>query len=441
MNDIASVIIETIFNMFSMFAGVWFVFSALEPKFGFKKSVAAFTIILSVFIVAVAISKAMFNANAVMNVKAAITLAVTILMTFAFTRSKLSRKIIVYLIFSGIGAISDCSCVIIVYIFTGKIATDFVQNSHEVTVYIIIGAIINTTLIYAANALWKKFVNGNTNQESNKKSIIIALEGETAVIFITIFIFSELFIDSPIIIILPLMILFVSTNVLLYIGFKEEKQRLIVNQQLEILNYQRELELDYYNKLKDNIDTIRKYRHDINNMLTVTEQLIKQPDTREKAEEFFESIKDKYNKSDLIYYCNNPILNTIIYENSEKAKSLGIDFSISAVFPADATIDDADLCALSANLIDNAFEAATATAEKKVSLNVWSECGFIFFKVQNSCDSSKVEMKNNKLKTTKVTGDHGLGTQIIDSIVEKYDGDILRTNESNVFTCVATVKI
>ena len=50
-------------------------------------------------------------------------------------------------------------------------------------------------------------------------------------------------------------------------------------------------------------------------------------------------------------------------------------------------------------------------------------------------------MKNNKLKTTKVTGDHGLGTQIIDSIVEKYDGDILRTNENNVFTCVATVKI
>ena len=328
MNDIVNLIIEAIFNWFSMFAGVWFVFSALEPKFGFKKSVAAFTIILSVFIVAVAISKAMFNANAVMNVKAAITLAVTILMTFAFTRSKLSRKIIVYLIFSGIGAISDCSCIIIVYIFTGKIATDFVQNSHEVTVYIIIGAIINTTLIYAANALWKKFVNGNTNQESNKKSIIIALEGETAVIFITIFIFSELFIDSPIIIILPLMILFVSTNILLYLSFKEEKQRLIVNQQLEILNYQRELELNYYNKLKDNIDTIRKYRHDINNMLTVTEQLIKQPDTREKAEEFFESIKDKYNKSDLIYYCNNPILNTIIYENFEKAKSLGIDFNL-----------------------------------------------------------------------------------------------------------------
>ena len=176
MNDIVNLIIEAIFNWFSMFAGVWFVFSALEPKFGFKKSVAAFTIILSVFIVAVAISKAMFNANAVMNVKAAITLAVTILMTFAFTRSKLSRKIIVYLIFSGIGAISDCSCIIIVYIFTGKIATDFVQNSHEVTVYIIIGAIINTTLIYAANALWKKFVNGNTNQESNKKALLLLLK-------------------------------------------------------------------------------------------------------------------------------------------------------------------------------------------------------------------------------------------------------------------------
>ena len=441
MNDIASVIIETIFNMFSMFAGVWFILSTLEPRFGFKKCMTAFTIILSMFSVAFSISKKIFDVEIVMNIKSITMLIVTIVIIFGFTRSKLSNKITIYLIFSTLGLLSDLVCVIIMHIATGKTAAELAQNSHELTVTAIIGTITHTVLIYLVEFLWRKIVVKNEKHDSNKKSIIVAIEGETTVSFVAVFILPELFADFPIAAAMPLVILGISTNILLYLSFKEEKQRLIVNQQLEILNYQRELELNYYNKLKDNIDTIRKYRHDINNMLTVTEQLIKQPDTREKAEEFFESIKDKYNKSDLIYYCNNPILNTIIYENSEKAKSLGIDFSISAVFPADATIDDADLCALSANLIDNAFEAATATAEKKVSLSVWSECGFIFFKVQNSCDSSKVEMKNNKLKTTKVTGNHGLGTQIIDSIVEKYDGDILRTNENNVFTCVATVKI
>ena len=441
MNDIASVIIETILASFSMFAGVWFIFSALEPKFGFKKSVTLFTTILSIFMVTLSIAKAIFDIPTVMAVKSFIMIGSTITIIFAFTRSKLSRKFVVYLIFSGLGVISDFSSVIIIYLATGKMIDDLVQNPHSLTISVIIGTIINTILIYIADVFWRRYVSNDVQKESNKKSIILAIEGETAVFFAADFIFPELVVNYPMLGVMPFMVLWVATNVMLYVSFKEEKQRLIVNQQLEILNYQRELELNYYNKLKDNIDTIRKYRHDINNMLTVTEQLIKQPDTREKAEEFFESIKDKYNKSDLIYYCNNPILNTIIYENSEKAKSLGIDFSISAVFPADATIDDADLCALSANLIDNAFEAAIATAEKKVSLNVWSECGFIFFKVQNSCDSSKVEMKNKKLKTTKVTGDHGLGTQIIDSIVEKYDGDILRTNESNVFTCVATVKI
>ena len=147
MNDIASVIIETIFNMFSMFAGVWFILSTLEPRFGFKKCMTAFTIILSMFSVAFSISKKIFDVEIVMNIKSITMLIVTIVIIFGFTRSKLSNKITIYLIFSTLGLLSDLVCVIIMHIATGKTAAELAQNSHELTVTAIIGTITHTVLI------------------------------------------------------------------------------------------------------------------------------------------------------------------------------------------------------------------------------------------------------------------------------------------------------
>lgn len=439
MIDVLNTVIEIIIYCFSMFVGIWFIFSALEPKFGFKKSILIFMPILSVFMIALSISKSLFDIDLVMNVKSIVIFVSTILITFVFTKSKISKKIIVYLIFTGLGIVADLLGVMAIYLVTGKAATDFAQNTHELTVSIIVSTIIDTILVYVAGMLWKKFVSKESLSSYNKKSIVIVLECEAVLFFSVVFLFPELFVEHSLVIVMVLVVFWVSMNVMLFIGFKEEKEKLLINQKLENLNYQRELELDYYSKLKENIDTIRKYRHDINNMLTVTEQLIKNPDTRKNAEELFEKIKNTYGRSNLYYYCDNPILNTIIYENSKKAEKTKIVFEIKTVFPAESNIDDADLCALAANLIDNAFEAAENTDERKVGLSIWSDSGYYFFKVQNSCKSLDINFEDNKMKTTKSHGDHGLGTQIIDDIAKKYNGNVLRTNESDEFVSVITL--
>lgn len=98
-----------------------------------------------------------------------------------------------------------------------------------------------------------------------------------------------------------------------------------------------------------------------------------------------------------------------------------IYFKINGSLKNDLEINEADLCSLISNMIDNAIQELRRndSLEKKVEFIVLEKGNSVLFGVRNAL------FKKKSLDTEKEDGiNHGLGLQIIKNIVEKYNGNI-----------------
>lgn len=100
-------------------------------------------------------------------------------------------------------------------------------------------------------------------------------------------------------------------------------------------------------------------------------------------------------------------------------------------------IDGMEMGSILFNLLDNAIEATRQNkkVEKKIICNINKEEGATEIFIKNSIDQS-VLWKNSDLRTSKANKAlHGIGQQIVRSLVEKMEGMIDFYEEDKMF-CV-----
>ena len=104
-------------------------------------------------------------------------------------------------------------------------------------------------------------------------------------------------------------------------------------------------------------------------------------------------------------------------------------------------ISSAEIAVLFGNLLDNAIEAATETVEKRITLEIQENAGYLIIFTSNSINSSV--LKNNaNLETSKTNKElHGIGIKSIKSIVDRYNGMIQFYEEENEFCCHIMLEI
>ena len=89
---------------------------------------------------------------------------------------------------------------------------------------------------------------------------------------------------------------------------------------------------------------------------------------------------------------------------------------IQIVLPPHLSIPDHHLCSLVANLLDNAIEASRKIEDMKMVKD------YLSLTIRNKMDPS-MQDKALTIRTTKADKkQHGLGRQIIDDIVRRYNG-------------------
>lgn len=91
-------------------------------------------------------------------------------------------------------------------------------------------------------------------------------------------------------------------------------------------------------------------------------------------------------------------------------------------------VSESDFCAILANLLDNAIEAAASSdvngSERKVFLSLARSWDIFFITCENSADSAKVKQSGDQLISTKKDfSHHGYGTRNIRSIVNRAEGE------------------
>lgn len=183
------------------------------------------------------------------------------------------------------------------------------------------------------------------------------------------------------------------------------------------------VQYEYYESLTDSITSLRKYRHDLNNILQTLTIIINDPETLENGKELLEQLRKRYDKIQLPFYCSNPVINAVLLAKTAAAQEKGIEVAISINLENTNMFEHIDLCSIFSNMLDNAIEAACEVEHGHIAISSWTETEHLFIKCVNSY-SGKIRKDSKKLISTKGK-DRGLGISIIESIAERYSGKFL----------------
>lgn len=227
------------------------------------------------------------------------------------------------------------------------------------------------------------------------------------------------------IIIIPLAILYtILFSTVLSANYKREK---------ELLTKQTKLQYEYYSALEKNQQKIRKLNHDMKNHLQALNIFSENNDT-EGFRKYIKEMTSSYTVRK-IEYCENNIVNAAVSSKEAVAREKGIDFDVAITLPEKIDIDAMDIVSVFTNLLDNAIEECDRIkeeSEKKISLNCVCKKGAVAICCENSCHNAEKAKKLVTQKTDKFL--HGLGTNIVKTIAEKYNGSYSTTVENGKFS-------
>ena len=209
----------------------------------------------------------------------------------------------------------------------------------------------------------------------------------------------------------------------------QEKQR------LELLEKESELNYEYYAGLQEDAVEMRKYRHDVNNIIQTIRYMMDMP-TKESKEEILritDQLEKELNEIGLKKYTNNNLVNCILVNNEKRFNNKNISCDFNVVFPETTNISELDICRLLTNIFDNAYNALTSSesSEKFIVLNIDCKDGYIYLKEENIINKPNNE-QNKK--------DSHYGLEIIKSIAEKYNGIFESKVKDNKFRINVSLK-
>lgn len=193
-----------------------------------------------------------------------------------------------------------------------------------------------------------------------------------------------------------------------------------------------------------NSENLRKIRHDIANHTANAVALIENGKTGDAITLLkstggaAEIIIPKYNIN-----TGNNVVDAIISSKAAVCESKGIVFTYHIEPLEEIKIDTVDLSSLLSNLLDNAIEAAEKTANGYIKIDIFKYKAYYDICVENSFMGNDSIVHNGlRLLSTK-SGDvmHGYGTQIIEDIARKYDGDSTWNADGEIFKSNVLLKI
>lgn len=226
--------------------------------------------------------------------------------------------------------------------------------------------------------------------------------------------------DQTSILIFTVVVVLILSNIALYYLIYQVQKLLKSKYELKLLQEKMNFEKSRYEEATVVWDNIRKVRHDMKNHFAVVSGHLKNEDIK-SCEEYIEQIMPSVESMGNLLRSNNSVLDYLI--NSKLAGLKETQIVISGIVSNFNDVEDTDLASVIGNILDNAVEAQEKVlGTKRIEL---------LFRMKNDnrviiCKNTVAEsvLKTNKeLRSTKKNhDDHGLGHQIVETILKKYDG-------------------
>lgn len=212
-------------------------------------------------------------------------------------------------------------------------------------------------------------------------------------------------------------------NVGIFVGIVYRK---MANYYREISeNYRRsfDTEYQYFRDYKKNQSDLVRFRHDWRNHMLVLQGLLDQGQY-EKAQAYFHTISEKSGIAAGKVLTGNEVADILLNAKEQQMEQNRIALHIHGSLEGLARLEVSDCSILLANLLDNAIEANEKyTGERYIEIQAVEMPGTLIISIENPI-AEPVQRKGGQLLTSKADKDrHGIGTQNVREIVERYGGD------------------
>lgn len=227
--------------------------------------------------------------------------------------------------------------------------------------------------------------------------------------------------------------LFIFLTIYFYRLGKEKEKNIQLIQKITITD----MENRQNKEIIKSVQNLRILKHDIKNHLSVLHDLLIS-NKFEEAIKYIKEINHTIEKTTYIISTGILSIDCIMTSKLSTAMSNNIIVTHQIHFPSEFHFSDMDMCSLFGNLLDNAIESncKLANDNRKISIEIKPYNQMLSICIMNNSDGIYNFDSHDNLTTTKENSLslHGMGISRIKDIVEKYDGIIEITPESEKFT-------
>ncbi len=190
----------------------------------------------------------------------------------------------------------------------------------------------------------------------------------------------------------------------------EQQEQFIINAQCSIQSQMR--------MTQDSYQRMRILRHDIRHENQIITAYAKEGNLQ-KILEHTQSVTSFLDDTHVPVYCQNTIVQLILSSYLTPFVNDSIPMDIQCHIPQEIFCDEADLCIILANALENAYHACKDIPHPTLKLSVVTMPDKILISIQNSCCNNIVFRNNLPVNNKK---GHGIGTRSILAIAQKYYG-------------------
>ena len=192
-------------------------------------------------------------------------------------------------------------------------------------------------------------------------------------------------------------------------------------------------------KLKEESMNSKDLMHDMKKHFLVIKSMALKLQTQDIIE-YLETLSEHYTGEQNLINSGNFVVDTLINSKYMIIKNQDISHEINVLIPSEIKIDDADMCILLGNALDNAYEAIEKAEVKKIHISIIYELGKLKIGIKNTyAGDIKLGENNMYLSTKKDNKNHGIGLKLMKKVVEKYNGFLSVDHDKEYFIFIATL--
>ncbi len=230
-------------------------------------------------------------------------------------------------------------------------------------------------------------------------------------------------------------IVFAIINVLTYLTFYNVNRSHSDVLELQVRMSELEKNEEMLRMSEENLEEMRRLRHDIKNQYGFMKLLIMEKKYDEFIK-FFEQYGDGIIEPLSFISCDNKNVSAILNMELSKARSVGVDFDVKIAIPEQLSYNSVELCSLFTNILDNAIEACCRFKIEKpvVTIRMRKYQEMLYINISNPVPETVTYEDLNLGKTLKENKRiHGYGNKIVSQIIKEHNGHITRTLKKGVF--------